>query len=337
MKKLSTLIAILYSATAFAQNVGIGETTPAESKLQVKSADSAVLILQNATQLGNNIKSSLYFKSGSAYSGGLATIGSGFTFRMGLFTYGGDSTNDLVERVSILDGGNVGIGVINPSSKLAVNGNTSITGTTTLNGSAAIVGNTSITGDLSVSKGIQIGNTTNVLNGTLRLNSANDNKLEYRENGIWNSFTKEFYSSPNSGYVSAIRNQLIINPTFEYTVPSDGYYLVTLEADTYPVFKTNGCTIQYLDNGASVWLYSKTRQIQFISAGSFRWYIVNGQSGCSGAQSIPLKPSGNRIIYLQKNEKLTFAYQVSMSTVPSGVVLDNWSADSQMTLLKVGE
>ena len=354
MKKLITILFLFFSATTFAQNVGIGETNPTESKLQIKSTDSAVLILQNATQLGSNLKSSLYFKSGNAYSGGIATIGNGYTYRMGMFTYGGDSAKDLLERVTILDGGNVGIGNINPTSKLAVNGNTAITGTTTLNGNtsvtgttilngsitvngfASITGNTGITGDLLVSKGIQIGNTTNALNGTLRLNAANDNKLEFRENGTWNSFTKEYYSSPNPGYTSAVRNQLIINPTYEYTVPSDGYYLATIEANTYPVLKTNGCTLQYLDNGAAVWLYSKTRTLQFFSAGLFKWYLVTGQTGCTGGQSIPLKPSANRIIYLYKNEKLTFAYQFDMFTVPPGA-LDNWSADSQMTLLKVGE
>lgn len=333
MKRPFTIFLIstfLVSLNSFSQNVGIGEINPTESKLQIKTADSAILIVQN-TSTANNAKTGLFYKTDNNYSGSIATIktSEGF-YRMGLFTYGSNVASGLLERVSILDGGNVGIGDTNPSSKLAVNGSLAV------NGTASIGGNTGITGDLLVSRGIQIGNTTNTINGTVRLNATNDNKLEYRENGVWNAFTKEYYASPNPGYTSSVRNQLIVHPTFEYNVPSNGYYLVTMEATTYPVFKTNGCTLQYLDNTSTVWLYSKTRLLQFFGAGGFKWYIVNGQTGCQGAQSIPLKPSVNRIVYLQKNEKLTFAYQFDMYTVPAGV-LDNWSADSQMTLLKVGE
>jgi hypothetical protein len=122
MKQLLTLVAVLFSATTFAQNVGIGETTPTAMKLQVKAPDSAVALIQNATTSGINVKTGLFFKTGNNYSGSIATIGSGATFRMGLFTYGGANPSDLIERVSISDGGNVGIGKTIPLKKLDVNG-----------------------------------------------------------------------------------------------------------------------------------------------------------------------------------------------------------------------
>ncbi|MEO6406139.1 MAG: proprotein convertase P-domain-containing protein [Ferruginibacter sp.] len=245
------------------------------------------------------------------------------------------STGNLVKSniYQQQSGGNIGIGTIYPTAKLEVNGTLKIEGTSTLNGNTTINGY--VTNDLLLSKGINVGNSTYSVNGTVRLNSANDNKLEYRENGTWKTFTKEYYASNSQGYGSAIRNQLIINPTFEYIVPSDGYYLATLEANTFPVLKSNGCTITYLDNGAAVYLYSKTRTVQFFSTGGFKWYLVN-INACTGGQSIPLNTSTNRIIYLMKNEILTFAYQFDMNTVPAGA-LDNWSADSRITLLKVGE
>ncbi|MEO6254670.1 MAG: hypothetical protein ABIO79_15265 [Ferruginibacter sp.] len=127
MKKLFTGIALLFSATGFAQNVGIGETAPADMKLQVKRADSAILLLQNSTTTGIN-KTGMFFKTGSYYSGSIATIGSGATFRMGLFTYGGAVPSDLIERISILDGGNVGIGTTTPAAKLDINGSLRLSG-----------------------------------------------------------------------------------------------------------------------------------------------------------------------------------------------------------------
>jgi len=119
---IATLLFFAYSFTLSAQNVGIGETAPTAMKLQVKSADSAVLLIQNSTAAGSNIKTGLYYKTGNNYSGGIATIGSGATFRMGLFTYGGATPTSLIERISILDGGNVGIGTTNPTAKLEVAG-----------------------------------------------------------------------------------------------------------------------------------------------------------------------------------------------------------------------
>ena len=120
MKKLFSLLCILYTAHSFGQNVGIGETSPTAMKLQVKAADSAVLLVHNSTSAGTNIKTSLFFKTGTAYSGGIATIGSSQTHRMGLFTYGGTVPSSLLERLTILDGGKVGIGNIAPESKFHV-------------------------------------------------------------------------------------------------------------------------------------------------------------------------------------------------------------------------
>jgi hypothetical protein len=125
MKKLLLSLCVTFCFATLevtAQNVGIGETAPTAMKLQVKAADSAVALIQNATTSGSNVKTGLFFKTGNNYSGSIGTIGSGATFRMGLFTYGGATPTSLIERISISDGGNVGIGKTIPLEKLDVNG-----------------------------------------------------------------------------------------------------------------------------------------------------------------------------------------------------------------------
>lgn len=123
MKQAITILSLLFSATAFCQNVGIGETAPNETRLQVKRADSALLLLQNPSS-GADVKTGLFFKNGSSYSGSIITTGNTVaqTFRMGFSTFGAPTPSGLVERISILDGGNVGIGTTNPTAKLEVNG-----------------------------------------------------------------------------------------------------------------------------------------------------------------------------------------------------------------------
>jgi hypothetical protein len=125
MKKLLLSLCVTFCFATLevtAQNVGIGETAPTAMKLQVKAPDSAVALIQNATTIGTNVKTGLFFKTGNNYSGSIGTIGSGATFRMGLFTYGGATPTSLIERVSISDAGNVGIGKTIPLEKLDVNG-----------------------------------------------------------------------------------------------------------------------------------------------------------------------------------------------------------------------
>jgi hypothetical protein len=128
MKHLITLMAVLFSATTFGQNVGIGEPLPTNGKLTVKATDSAVLLLHNNTLSGTDVKTGLFFKTGPSYSGALASVGTSFTHRLGLFTFGGSGPNSLLERFTVTDGGNIGIGTTTPSSKLEINGQIKITG-----------------------------------------------------------------------------------------------------------------------------------------------------------------------------------------------------------------
>lgn len=129
MKKIYFPVLLqFFTAVSFSQNVGIGETLPTAAKLHVKAADSAVVVLENSTGSGVDVRTGLFFKTAGSYSGSISTIGTSYTHRMGLFTYGGTSQSALLERLSILDGGNVGIGTTTPGAKLEVNGQIKLTG-----------------------------------------------------------------------------------------------------------------------------------------------------------------------------------------------------------------
>ena len=96
---ITTLIFFGFSFIGVGQNVGVGETNPTASKLQVKTADSAVLLIQN-TATALNTKTGLFYKSDNNFSGSIATIQTAPSFyRMGLFTYGSANTNGL-QRVA---------------------------------------------------------------------------------------------------------------------------------------------------------------------------------------------------------------------------------------------
>lgn len=123
MKKIFLPVVIqLICTISSAQNVGIGEPAPAAAKLQVKAPDSSVLIIENATPAGTDVRTGLFFKTGPSYAGSISTIGTGYTHRIGFFTFGGAAPSALLERFSIMDGGNVGIGTTTPGAKLDVNG-----------------------------------------------------------------------------------------------------------------------------------------------------------------------------------------------------------------------
>jgi hypothetical protein len=103
-------------------NVGIGTAAPL-MRLHVLKNDSALMLLQNTQTLADNVSAAVYFKIGDRYTGALKTIGDGSAqARIGIFSYAAFGANELIERVSILDNGRVGIGITNPVNQLEVNG-----------------------------------------------------------------------------------------------------------------------------------------------------------------------------------------------------------------------
>lgn len=127
MKQILSILFIFIIHLTYAQNVGIGTTNPL-MKLHISKGDSAVALLENIQSLNINVSNALYFKTGSGivpYTGALKTIGEGTgAARMGLFTYTAASPNGLIERLSITDAGDVGIGTTTPLSKLHVKSTT---------------------------------------------------------------------------------------------------------------------------------------------------------------------------------------------------------------------
>jgi len=114
-------------------NVGIGTTQP----LQALHATGNARVDGNAT-LGDSVTADAHTVSGSVgvtYSGTGAALtvnqqGTGKLFEV---------QDGGVARVTVLDGGNVGIGLTNPGQKLHVVGDTRIEGNLTVNGTQTIV------------------------------------------------------------------------------------------------------------------------------------------------------------------------------------------------------
>ena len=119
---LILLIGLFPGTKIKAQDVGIGTLTP-DFKLHVSSNSSELFKLDNTTSLNTGVMSEMYFKTGTHYTGGLKTIGNGtVTARLGFFTYAATSSSALLERMSIMDNGNIGIGTNSPGFLLDVNG-----------------------------------------------------------------------------------------------------------------------------------------------------------------------------------------------------------------------
>lgn len=123
MRKILFATILLFSlSTVQAQNVGIGNTSPA-MKLHVTNNDSSLLILENSNSLAANVTSAVYLKAGAYYTAALKSRGvSSNTASLGIYTYASGAASGLKERVTITDAGLVGIGYNAPVNQLEVNG-----------------------------------------------------------------------------------------------------------------------------------------------------------------------------------------------------------------------
>jgi len=128
MRKIFTFLTILSAciSTAFAQNVGIGTPTPV-AKLEVNATDSNAATITNAQPATFTKKTRLYFRNGVYYTGAIGTevtteTGGAPFAKLGFFTYGSNNATGLIERMTISDGGLVGINNIDPQATLDVAG-----------------------------------------------------------------------------------------------------------------------------------------------------------------------------------------------------------------------
>jgi len=122
-------------------DVGIGTTNPL-MKLHIKASDEEVALLENSQSLKTDIKNALYFKTGSslnAYTGAVKTIGQNSTeARLGFFTFASSNKSALLERLTVSDNGNVGVGTTSPTTKLEVVGDAKISGKLTIGGGVVL-------------------------------------------------------------------------------------------------------------------------------------------------------------------------------------------------------
>lgn len=102
-------------------DVGIGTWQPTH-RLEIISSTSALLKIENSTGLGPNLNADFFFKLGAFYSGGIRSLGQMNAARLGFFTGANAVSSNLLERMTILNNGDVGIGIVNPLAKLHVAG-----------------------------------------------------------------------------------------------------------------------------------------------------------------------------------------------------------------------
>lgn len=107
---LFTIMILFITNSLQGQNIGIGTITP-DYRLHVVGTSSSMLKLESSAPLANGVTNDFFFKNGSIFTGCIRTIGTGpSSARLGFFTKGSVTESGMIERVSILDNGNVGIG-----------------------------------------------------------------------------------------------------------------------------------------------------------------------------------------------------------------------------------
>ena len=102
--------------------LGINQPTPL-LPLHTTSSDSSVALFENSTAIATGVKTQQLYRTGTFYTaatGTRATAGNAAAYFIA--TFAGTTADLLRERVTVLDNGNVGIGITSPTATLDLNG-----------------------------------------------------------------------------------------------------------------------------------------------------------------------------------------------------------------------
>ncbi|MES2773510.1 MAG: hypothetical protein V4722_04975 [Bacteroidota bacterium] len=198
MKKIwVSLFVVLQVKMGLSQNTGIGTTTPL-FPLHVTGTGANVLTVENSTTLAAGVQTGIYLatningSSSFRYNGAIKTIGQSTNeARLGFFTFANSFPAGLLERMSILDDGRVGINTLVPMAKLDVNGTFNGSGNASFGASVGIrtapsnysldvSGDVRFQNNLAVAGGVNVAGSVLVQNGMgiVRNTSATQIKIK---------------------------------------------------------------------------------------------------------------------------------------------------------------
>lgn len=277
MKLLLTSFAILCTVFASAQKIGVNTTIPL-MQLDVRSSDSAALLLFNTQPFSDSEKTALYFRAGSNYTGAIKThvqsAGNQYA-RLGFFTYSLSNANALKERMSILDNGYVGINTVSPTSNLEVDGTVRI-----VDGNQA-AGNV-LTSDANGSASWKAAASNSAFRGTA---SANTTVLT---GGAYYTipFSNTVYDQ-TGGYFDGVSYTATTSGVYHFDITC--LWFLNVAGITYPLMmslRTGGSTeiarhLSLIPAGQSSNFTTSISTDYFLTAGSSVYVTANQSSGVS--------------------------------------------------------
>ena len=176
----------------------------------------------------------------------------GIAFGTGLTTTSPDS---ITERLRITPGGNFGIGITAPTSKLHVSGDARITGITTVTNNTAA--SSTITGAFQVVGGIGIGGNSYIggnefISGTLQVNSTNANTATNTSNAFYTAGGAWIDKTLVVGGETTFKGSVVFQGTNTFVYSSSTVYTDNLISLHAPVGSGPGNHTWTVDDGKDI-------------------------------------------------------------------------------------